>query len=257
MVSRLQWLEHKRDHAEYPTPILAGVGHFEIVEVHPFADYNGRVARLFATAIFYREGFLSRSLFSPERYYAEDKDAYYAALRAIKRTHNLNDWHAYYVNGLAVEFERVAEKVKSLAAVTRALPLPLQLTAAQDRAIAMLTTERRRDITVSELADAADVSARTASRDLNDLVAAGVFRVHGTTRDRRFRLAAKGSSSGGRPRTWSDQRIEEELRILVGELGRWPTHRDFQRANQLPLYAAMQRTGGSDEWAKRIPGSWG
>ncbi len=252
MAARLEWLENKRANPDYPAPILASVAHFEVAEVHPFADYNGRTARLFATAVFYREGFLSRPLFSPERYYAGDKDCYYAALRAIKRTHNLNDWLAYCVVGLALEFERVAEKVKALSAVTRALSLPLQLTTAQEQAIAMLTTDQRRNLTVAELADAANVSARTASRDLNGLAAAGVLRAAGTTRDRRFRLAARDSSSGGRPRTWTERRIETELQSLVDSLGRWPTHRDFRRENRLSLYAAVQRTGGSRSWADKI-----
>ncbi|MGH8010805.1 MAG: Fic family protein, partial [Candidatus Binatia bacterium] len=118
VAERLGWLEGKRLIDEYPGPILAGVAHFEINEVHPFADYNGRAARLFAVAVLYREGFMSRRLFSPERYYAEDKDAYYQALRAIKRTRNLNDWLGYYVTGLATEFERVAEKVVELSRLT-------------------------------------------------------------------------------------------------------------------------------------------
>jgi Fic family protein len=256
MAARMDWLERRRTNPDFPTPILAGVAHFEIAEVHPFADYNGRTARLVATAVFYREGFLSRSLFSPERYYAEDKDAYYAALRAMKVTHNLNDWLAYYVNGLASEFERVAAKVKELAAVTRSLPLPLQLTTTQERAIAMLTTNHRRNITVPELAAAAGVSARTASRDLNDLVAAGVLRAAGTTRDRRFRLAAS-STAGGRPRTWSEERVEAELRRLTEQLGHWPSHRDFQQEKQLPLYAAMQRMGGWRHWRDRIQSASG
>jgi Fic family protein len=251
MSARLDWLEARRANPDFPTPILAGVAHFEIAEVHPFADYNGRTARLFATAVFDREGFLSRSLFSPERYYAVDKDAYYSALRAIKRTNNLNDWLGYYVDGLAVEFERVAEKVKALVAVTRALPLPLQLTGTQDRAIAMLTTDRRRTITIAELTEATGVSARTASRDLNALVSAGVLRAAGTTRDRRFRLAARGSAVG-RPRTWSEHKIESQLRRFCERLGRWPTYADFERERLLPLYAAMQRAGGAEHWAERL-----
>jgi Fic family protein len=252
MEARLAWLEAKRDNPDYPAPILAGVAHFEVAEVHPFADYNGRTARLLAAAVFYREALLSRPLFSPERYYADDKQAYYAALRAIKRTRHLDEWLTYFVEGLAIEFERVAEKVRSLAAVTRALDLPLQLTRTQERVIAMLTTENRRSVTVAELADIAEVSARTASRDLNDLVDAGVLSVSGATRDRRFRLAVRGGGAGGRPRSWSDERVERELRDLISKVGRWPTYADFAKAKRLPLYAAMKRAGGAERWAPQL-----
>lgn len=235
----------------------AGSAHFEIAEVHPFADYNGRAARLFATAIFYREGFLSRPLFSPERYYAEDKAAYYEALRAIKRTHNLTQWLAYFVEGLASEFERVAEKVRSLAAVTRELSLPYQLSSAQEQAIAMLTTEDRRSLTVAEFAERAQIGVRTASRDLNNLVDAGVLRASGKTRDRVFRLAGTSRGSGGRPRVWTEERVERELSDLVNRIGHWPSYRDFQEHHLLPLYAAMQRTGGASRWAEALGVSQG
>ena len=50
MLDRLEWLEDRRSNPEYFGPIIAGLAHFEVAEVHPFADYNGRTARLFAVA---------------------------------------------------------------------------------------------------------------------------------------------------------------------------------------------------------------
>jgi Fic family protein len=254
MTARLDWLERKREDPAYPAPILAGLAHFEVTEVHPFADYNGRVARLFALSVFYRENFVDRPLFSPERYYAEDKDAYYAALRAIKLTHHLDEWLTYFAAGLAEEFERVAAKVQNLNALTRELELPLELSPGQEKAIAALTVEGRRDLTIPEYTRLAGVSSRTASRELNALVIAGVLRARGTTRDRRFVIAQSGASVGGRPRVWSDERIRRELGALVEQVGGWPSYTDFQRAKLLPLYAAMARTGGADRWRVEIGG---
>lgn len=252
VADRLDWLERKRDSGDYPAPILAGVAHFEIAEIHPFADYNGRAARLFAVAVFFREGFLARPLFSPERYYAEDRDAYFRALRASKTTRNLDDWLTYFIEGLAVEFERVAAKVVELNRLTRELQLPLQLSASQERAIAALTIDGRRDLAIAEYVDLAGVSSRTASRELNSLVAARVLRVRGKTRDRRFSLAIKRQGAGGRPRVWTDERIRFELDNLVVALGRWPAYGDFKDAGSLSLYAAMKRTGGSERWQREF-----
>jgi Fic family protein len=252
MAERLEWLESKRSQLDYPTPILAGVAHFEIAEVHPFADYNGRVARLFAVAVFYREHFMERPLFSPERFYAEDRDAYFEALRAIKRTHNLDDWLTYFVRGLAVEFERVAARVLELNRLTMSLSLPLQLTGSQEKAIAALTVDGQRDITIGDYVELAGVSDRTASRELNRLVEFGVLRARGTTRDRRFVLALPQTSRGGRPTKWTDARIERELVEFAESLGRSPTYRDFEEADRLALYAAIMRTGGLEAWDKRV-----
>lgn len=252
MDARLEWLERRRDNSDFPIPILAGVAHFEVTEIHPFADYNGRAARLFVTAILRREGFLNKPLFSPERCYAEDKDAYHDALRAIKRTRHLDEWLAYFVDGLAAEFERVAVKVRELNGLTRRLQLPLELTRGQERAIAALTAEGRRDLTIAEYVELADVSTRTASRELNALREAGVLRAVGSTRDRRFTLVVAGSSTGGRPRTWSEERIATELAALVRAVGHRPSYRDFQTTGSLPLYAAVARAGGLDRWLKEL-----
>lgn len=127
-----------------------------------------------------------------------------------------------------------------------------RLTTGQERAIAALTAEGRRDLTIADYVVLASVSDRTASRELNALVEADVLRARGTTRDRRFVLATHGVSRGGRPRTWSDERIMREALELADELNRWPSYRDFAAARKLALYAAIARTGGIDAWAKRL-----
>src|SRR2546428_255620 len=100
--------------------------------------------RLFAVAILVREGTMTKRLFSPERYYAEDRDAYYEALRAIKTTHNYNAWIEYYVTGLAQEFERVAERIAELNAVTGKMEAAVQLSRHQEKIVAALTAGGRR-----------------------------------------------------------------------------------------------------------------
>ena len=57
-------------------------------------------------------------MFSFERYYAEDRPAYYAALRSVReRTFNMESWLAYFLKGLAEEYERVAVTVHDLSAL--------------------------------------------------------------------------------------------------------------------------------------------
>jgi Fic family protein len=56
--------------------VVAGVVHYAIIDVHPFADGNGRVARLLQTCLMMRAGVLPGRMFSFERYYAVDRPAY-------------------------------------------------------------------------------------------------------------------------------------------------------------------------------------
>jgi Fic family protein len=53
------WLKKNRERREtYPVPVLAGVAHWAVTWIHPFADGNGRMARLLTGMILLREGLL-------------------------------------------------------------------------------------------------------------------------------------------------------------------------------------------------------
>lgn len=51
---------------------------------------------------------------------------------------------------------------------------------------------------------------------------------------------------------WTDERIESELRELVGELGRWPGTQELRRAGRSGLAKAIGRYGGAAYWAARV-----
>lgn len=92
------WLERKLASGEEPSFVLAGVIHYEITDIHPFADGNGRAARLIQTALLMARDVLAGRMFSFERYYAEDRGAYYEALRSVRRnTYNMEEWLEYFL----------------------------------------------------------------------------------------------------------------------------------------------------------------
>lgn len=251
MRERLAWLESRRTNSEYFGPILAAIAHFEVTDVHPFADYNGRTARLFAVAVLLREEVAPRALFSPERYYAEDRDAYTAALRDIKKTRTLNAWLEYYVTGLASELSRVAERVDELNRLSGKIGGAFQLSSAQDRIIAELTAGGRRDITRPEVEVLTGLRRTGALDELTALVEAGVLRPVGSSRRRTYELAAAlrpaSPAPTGRPR-WTDERIAFELAAFAKELGYWPRHADFVAAGRTGLYIAASKRGGLKRW---------
>ena len=75
----LAWARQRLESGD-PAFVVAGVVHYGITDVHPFADGNGRAARLLQVALLMGADALPGRMFSFERYYAEDRDAYYAAL---------------------------------------------------------------------------------------------------------------------------------------------------------------------------------
>lgn len=253
MLSMFEWLARKRE-ADEPSFVLAGVMHYGINDIHPFADGNGRVSRLFQAAVLMEAGVLPGRMFSFERYYAEDRPAYYSALQSVKRnTLNMEEWLGYFLRGLAEEYERVATKVEEL---TTLLPGgrggPLRLTEGQQRALTALRVQGRREFVRRQYEQAAGVGRSGASRDLRRLAEHSLVIVRGSGRGTRYVLAGpmpgRTRSKVGRPVRWTDARIERELRAFVDGRTTWPAPGEFDAAGLRGLYAAASRAGGIGRW---------
>jgi Fic family protein len=249
------WLARRRAAGDPPF-VLAGVMYYGITDIHPFADGNGRAARLFQSALLMEAGLLPGRMFSFERYYAEDRPAYYEALRSVRRnTLNMETWLVYFLTGLAEEYERVAERVVDLATLLPGGAAPLQLTTGQQRALAALRAEGRREFSRHDYEQVANVRRTAAGDDLRTLVRHGVLAQRGGGRGTRYAFATTGRarSRRGRPPRWSEARIERELRMFTAGRAEWPTLAEFHAAGNGALYAAASRAGGIGRW-RRIVG---
>jgi len=257
MDGMFDWLDSKLATATERPFVLAGVTHYAITAVHPFADGNGRAARLFQTALLMKTDMLPGRMFSFEGYYAGDRNAYYEALRSVRRrTLNMECWLEYFLRGLAEEYERVAVTVADLSSlVSAAGNTPLRLTAGQQRALAALRIEGRREFNRRDYEHAARVARTAATDDLKELVRHGVLITRGSTSATRYMFSAGlqptpiGKRSG-RPTKWNETRIERELRTFLIGRSAWPTPREFRAAGLGDLYAAASRNGGIARWRR-------
>jgi Fic family protein len=255
VVGLCQWLNHGLE-AGGPPFVVAGVAHYGITDIHPFADGNGRTARLFQTALLMRAGVLPGRMFSFERYYAEDRNAYYAALRSVRlRTLNMEFWLDYFLRGLAEEYERVAASVVDLGALVPGGGAALQLNAGQEKALAALRIQGRREFTRREYEQAAGVRRSTAGDDLRELVRHGVLGTRGAGPNTRYGFPSAVTPSGttrraGRPTKWTDTKIESGLRVFLAGRGDWPSPAEFRSAGRGDLYSAATRAGGIARWRR-------
>lgn len=259
MAAFFDWLERKLDGGREPIYVLAGVAHYAITDIHPFADGNGRVARLFQVALLMRAGVLPGRMFSFERYYAEDRSAYYAALRSVReRTLNMETWLRYFLAGLAVEYERVAGTVLDLDSLAGIGGEPLQLSAGQQRALAALRIEGRHEFSRRDYELAGRVGRATAGKDLRALIRHGILAPRGRGSASRYAFTGPGRSSSagrdgrGRRAKWTEARIERELRDFVEGRANWPSPKDFAAAGRGDLYAAASRNGGIGRWRRLV-----
>lgn len=157
-----------RHEADLPTPVVAGLAHYQFVTIHPFYDGNGRTARALATWILYRGGYDLGRFYSLEEFYAQDLTGYYAAL-VTHPHHNyyegrseadLTPWLNYFLDGMAVIFGRVAGEVARIPADRAELPAISGLDARGRRVLALF--DSRQQIGSAEVAALLSVATRHA-----------------------------------------------------------------------------------------------
>lgn len=174
--------------------LKAGITHYEMVRIHPFWDGNGRVARAISQLILFLEGYDTKKFFALEEYYDREPMHYYEALQGVEKSDwDLTGWLEYFVEGLAIEFARVKEKVLSL---SRDVKLKEEMGGQQmyltPRQIKIIEHIRNigflQNKTFFELFPM--VSEDTVLRELKDLVEKGIIRKEGVTKGARYILSA-------------------------------------------------------------------
>lgn len=250
-----EWIAARESRqVEFPAPVIAAVAHYAVTDIHPFADGNGRVARLFTAALLMRLGLLPGRLFSFERYYAENREAYYRALRSVRaNTLNMGTWLEYFLRGLAEEFERVAARVAELEALGLRADAPFQLSSTQERGLAQLNLAGIVEFARVDYERLAKVGKSKANRELRGLERAHLIVRRGQGPSARYRFRARPwEERRGRKREWTDERIESALRELCRGREGWPSVAEFRAAGKMNLYEAVRRHGGSTAWAQRM-----
>ena len=111
MKNLVDWMKKSKKENICPA-IISGIAHAEIAAIHPFADGNGRTARLLATLILYKSGYDFRRLFALEDYYNQNRPSYYKAIHLGKDYQeraqgDLTDWITYFSHGFAHEMEKI------------------------------------------------------------------------------------------------------------------------------------------------------
>ncbi len=178
------WLD-KADKENICPIIAAAFAHSEIAAIHPFADGNGRTARLLATLILYQRGYDFRKLFALEDYYNQNRPAYYKAIHLGKNyqerlKNDLTGWLEYFVKGLSCEMENVKENVIPLsldAKMKKKIGGPVYLDKNQIKIIDFMMTMGR--VASGDIVDILNVDIRTAQRHINEILKTKFIRKEG------------------------------------------------------------------------------
>jgi len=180
----VEWLT-KTEKEKLCPPIVAGLVHYELASIHPFADGNGRTARALATLILWSRGYDFKKLFALEDYYNTDRQPYYKAIHTGKtyeerKGKDLTSWLDYFIQGFRVSMEKVEQKIIPLSLdfkVRRKLGGPVYLDKNQVRILDFLITTGTIDS--RDVARMFRVNKRTAQRYLTALAKTKLIRRQG------------------------------------------------------------------------------
>lgn len=187
----LEWLISQSSVEVHPV-LKAGMTHYEIVRIHPFLDGNGRVARALATLVLFKEGYNIKQFFSLEEYYDREPMRYYEALQGVQKNEgDMTAWLEYFIEGLAMELNRVKEKVKSLSTDIKIKKTmggkQLTLTERQIKIVEFIQDNGfLQNKAFFELFPM--ISEDTVLRELKDLVDKGIVKKEGITKGVRYVL---------------------------------------------------------------------
>lgn len=121
----VNWVNSEESREMHPV-IKAGIIHYELSRIHPFVEGNGRAARAVATLVMFLDGYDIRKLFSLEEYFDSDPLNYYTTLQMVSnqlvmdtRERDLTPWLEYFVEGVAIELNKVKERVQRISTDAR------------------------------------------------------------------------------------------------------------------------------------------
>lgn len=183
------WLNEAATWDVHPV-IKAGIVHYAIVNIHPFTEGNGRVSRAMATLILLNEGYDIRKLFSLEEHYDKNVAGYYYAIKTADQNpgHDLTSWLEYFVEGVAIEFNRIKEQVQHLS-------IDLKLKAAAGGQVFLNTRQIKIIEHIENIGYLSNqqfkdllpmVSEDTVLRDLKDLMNKKIIKKKGKTKAARY-----------------------------------------------------------------------
>lgn len=195
MKGLIEWI---RRSGELPCPIVAAIAHYQFATIHPYYDGNGRTARLLTTLILHLGGYDLKGLCSLEEYYARNLLDYYHAI-SIGPSHNyylgraeadITPWVAYFIEGMALSFERVIRQMEGSKGDKDKADLLRQLDPKQRKAIELF--KEYATITSSQIGKFYGFKPSTSSKLCKEWAEEGFLKMTDPSKKgRKYQLAEK------------------------------------------------------------------
>lgn len=188
VTSLISWLNAAANNL-HPV-IAAAILHFQMIEIHAFADGNGRTARALTMLYLGLRDYDFRGSLVLDSYYSTDRQAYYHALAAQGATYqaaersDLTPWILYFAEG----FLSSAKILSAETAILSSLAHPSNINNISRSDMEILNyIEQFGAITTSEAEEICwEDTRRTIQRRLRRLVDMGYLRKEGRTKSSKY-----------------------------------------------------------------------
>lgn len=175
-------------------PVLkAGVAHAYLVAIHPFADGNGRAARLLATLLLQKSGYGFRKLLSLDVYYQRNRDKYIQALsqslgQKFSQDIDLTAWLEFFTFSISIQGALLEDRLTDWRIMVEKYHKDLAPLGLNDRQVdGLIYAARIGYIGRKDYCEITHVSPLTATRDLSQMVQKGILSPEGGGRSRRYK----------------------------------------------------------------------
>ena len=159
--------------------------HYNLVTIHPWADGNGRMARLLMNWLQFEYGLI------PSRIFSDDKEEYIKALVATREYGDLSIFRSFMTETMVTHLSRdIASYEKSIGEtepIMSAYPASAASGKTRDRVIELLRQNPK--LSSTALAAEIGISAKGIQRHLASLKAEGIIRRIGPNRGGEWQIA--------------------------------------------------------------------
>jgi Fic family protein len=97
------WESFVYEDLRIPPIIRCALMHYQFEAIHPFLDGNGRVGRLLIVLFLCTAGHLPSPVLYLSPFFEQNRDEYYAHLRAVSETSRWNEWFEFFTRAVIVQ----------------------------------------------------------------------------------------------------------------------------------------------------------
>lgn len=180
----LSWINSEQSKTLHPI-IANAVAHHRLVSIHPFADGNGRIARVLGVWLLYTRGFDTHHLFALDGYFEQDRQRYYETIQQARELDDdLSYWLEYLAQGVVETLGKTRERIRSLQVTSKAPKITL--TKRQEDVLRFLRDKGR--VKSPDIEKAFKLTRARVGQIIKPLVEAGLVLREGHTRATTYRL---------------------------------------------------------------------